>query len=178
MIERHAANAPGNWYVDTRCIDCSAAQTVAPGLIVEREGQSVFARLPETPEELRMAWRARLLCPTASIRTEGHLDAPEGIFPEKMTTDVYRLGFNAKSSYGAGRCLFTGDSLAWSFEHNDLTAFRKYCWSWRTQAESLQRLAGYEFEWILAGHGGSHRLPPAEMKDRLRALVERMKLLA
>jgi glyoxylase-like metal-dependent hydrolase (beta-lactamase superfamily II) len=283
MIERHAANAPGNWYVDTRCIDCSAAQTVAPGLIVERDGQSVFARQPETPEELRMAWRARLLCPTASIRTEGHLDAPEGLFPEKMTTDVYRLGFNAKSSYGAhsflirreagnlmvdsprwakavidkleewgglsdillthqddvadadryarrfrarvwiheadraaapyadqilngespcdidetlvaipvpghtrgsvaylfaGRCLFTGDSLAWSFEHNDLTAFRKYCWSWRTQAQSLQRLAGYEFEWILAGHGGSHRLPPVEMKDRLRALVERMKLLA
>ena len=38
------ANAPGNWYIDTRCTDCSAARTVAPGLIVERDGQSVFER--------------------------------------------------------------------------------------------------------------------------------------
>ena len=37
MSERHRANAPGNWYIDTRCTDCSAARTVAPGLIVEKE---------------------------------------------------------------------------------------------------------------------------------------------
>ena len=66
--ERHILNAPGEWYVDTDCIDCSAARTVAPGLIVEGGGQSVFARQPETEEDLMMAWRARLLCPTA-LRT-------------------------------------------------------------------------------------------------------------
>jgi len=279
QIKRHPANAPGTWFVDTRCIDCSAAQTVAPGLIVERNGQSVFAKQPETPEELRMAWRARLLCPTASVRTEAHMAVPDGIFPEKITDCVYRLGYNARSSYGAhaylmrretgnvmvdsprwakrvvnqlevwgglseillthqddvadadryaryfgarvwihwadrlaapyadqilagddpsaiddellaipvpghtrgsvaylfdNRCLFTGDSLAWSFERNDLTAFRSYCWSWRTQIKSLERLARFDFEWVLAGHGGSKHLLAGEMKARLASLVDRM----
>ncbi len=279
MTERHPLNAPGEWYVDTRCFDCSAARTVAPGLIVERGGQSVFARQPETSDELRMAWRARLLCPTASVRTERHADVPDGVFPEEMTVDIYRLGYNARSSYGAHsylvrrevgnamvdsprwtkmvvdqleawgglsdivlthrddvadadryaahfgarvwihaadraaapyadnilvdeeptaidddllaipvpghtrgsvvylfdrRCLFTGDSLAWSFERNDLTAFRTYCWSWRAQTQSLRRLRDYEFEAVFAGHGGSRILPADEMKARLKALVDRM----
>lgn len=56
---------------------------------------------PETPEELVMAWRAPLLCSTASVRTESRSNPPEGIFPQKMTEGVYRLGYNAKSSYGA-----------------------------------------------------------------------------
>jgi glyoxylase-like metal-dependent hydrolase (beta-lactamase superfamily II) len=101
MPERHADNAAGNWYIDTRCIDCSAARTAAPGLIVARGGQSVFVRQPETAEEQMMAWRARLLCPTASVRTETRQDTPAGVFPEKMTEAVYRLGYNARSSYGA-----------------------------------------------------------------------------
>jgi glyoxylase-like metal-dependent hydrolase (beta-lactamase superfamily II) len=101
MIARHSKNAPGDWYVDTRCTDCGAARDVAPGLIVEQDGQSVFARQPKTKEELLMAWRARLLCPTASVRSESHSDAPEGAFPQKLAPNVYRLGYNAASSYGA-----------------------------------------------------------------------------
>ena len=279
MTERHPANAPGEWYVDRRCTDCSAARTIAPGLIVEKDGQSVFARQPKTKDELMMAWRARLLCPTASVRTELRADIPDGVFPEEMTTDVYRLGFNAASSYGAHsflirgrwgnamvdsprftravtahleasggldhvllthrddiadaeryakhfaarvwihkadrsaarfatdileglesreiedgllaipvpghtkgsvaylydrRCLFTGDTLAWSFEDDDLTAFRDYCWySWTEQVKSLRRLLGHPFEWVLAGHGGSKHLPREEMHSGLAALVAR-----
>src|ERR1700686_1762840 len=101
MSERHRANAPGNWYIDTRCTDCSAARTVAPGLIVEKDGQSVFARQPETEAEVRMAWRARLLCPTASVRTREAAEIPDGVFPEAMTEGVYRLGYNAASAAGA-----------------------------------------------------------------------------
>jgi glyoxylase-like metal-dependent hydrolase (beta-lactamase superfamily II) len=281
MTQRHSANAPGDWYIDTRCTDCSAARTVAPGLIIEKGGQSVFARQPETPEEVLMAWRARLLCPTASVRSQRRTEMPDGVFPEPMTNRVYRLGYNAASSYGAhsflirrdsgnamvdaprftqavsaqleewggladillthrddigdaeryakhfgarvtihkwdrarapfadnilegrevtplggdlvaipvpghtkgsvaylydGRCLFTGDSLAWSFKENDLTAWRDYCWySWPEQTKSLGRLLGYSFEWVLAGHGGSKGLAPADMHARLKALVERMK---
>ena len=281
MTQRHSANAPGDWYIDTRCTDCSAARTVAPGLIVEKGGQSVFARQPETPEEVLMAWRARLLCPTASVRSQRRTEMPDGVFPEPMTNRVYRLGYNAASSYGAhsflirrdggnamvdaprftqavtaqleewggladillthrddigdaeryakhfgarvtihkwdrarapfadnilegrevtplggdlvaipvpghtkgsvaylydGRCLFTGDSLAWSFKENDLTAWRDYCWySWPEQTKSLGRLLGYSFEWVLAGHGGSKGLAPVEMHARLKALVKRMK---
>lgn len=281
MPKRHPENAPGDWYIDTRCTDCTAARTVAPGLIVERDGQSVFARQPKTKEELRMAWRARLLCPTASVRTEAHADAPDGVFPEAMTENVYRLGYNAAHSYGAHsflirrandnamidaprwtravalqleewgglqhillthrddiadaeryakafgarvwiheydrsaarfasnilkgrepfeitpglvaipvpghtkgsvvylydeRCLFTGDSLAWDFEEDDLIAWREYCWySWPELTKSLMRLLDYPFEWVLAGHGGSKGLTRADMHARLARLVEKMK---
>jgi glyoxylase-like metal-dependent hydrolase (beta-lactamase superfamily II) len=82
-------------------MDCGAARTVAPGLIVEGGGQSVFARQPRSADELTMAWRARLLCPTASVRTGSHIDVPDGVFPEEMTKGIYRLGYNAKSAYGA-----------------------------------------------------------------------------
>jgi glyoxylase-like metal-dependent hydrolase (beta-lactamase superfamily II) len=108
MTERHPANAPGDWYIDKRCTDCGAARDVAPGLIVEKDGQSVFARQPKTDGERIMAWRARLLCPTASVRTQSHADAPDGVFPERLTNGVYRLGFNAASSYGAHSFLIRG----------------------------------------------------------------------
>ena len=280
MTERAPGNAAGSWYVDRSCIDCSAARTVAPGLIVRRGGQSVFARQPGTPEEITMAWRARLLCPTASVRSTEKGDAPPDVFPEPMTEGVWRLGYNARESYGAhsfalrrhegnvmvdaprwtqrlaamfeawgglaeillthrddvadagryaahfgarvwiheddrdaapyatdiltgreptriagdllvipvpghtrgsvvylydGRCLFTGDSLAWSFERDDLAAFRDVAWwSWPEQLKSLSRLLDHDFEWVLAGHGGSERRPPAEMRARLAAMLERL----
>ena len=101
MRQRHPSNAPGAWYVDSDCINCKAAQTVAPHLIVERDGQSVFAHQPEGAAELTAAWRARLLCPTASIHAEGPSDPPPDIFPEPMTEGVFRLGFNARNSWGA-----------------------------------------------------------------------------
>ena len=281
MPDRHPENAPGDWYVDQNCIDCSAARTVAPGLIVSGGGQSVFARQPASPDELLQAWRARLLCPTASVRTQRRATPPAGAFPEEMTAGVFRLGYNAKSSFGAhsflirraegnvmvdaprwasqvvsaleqaggvhdillthrddvadaeryakhfsarasiheteidaapyatrifrgrdpvsldhdlvaipipghtkgsvaylwqDRCLFTGDSLCWSFEESDLHAFRDFCWySWDEQRLSLARLLDYRFEWVLAGHGGSHGAPYEEMRSRLRGLLERMK---
>lgn len=109
MTRRHKANAPGEWYIATNCTDCSAARTVAPGLIIERDGQSVFARQPETEDELRMAWRARLLCPSASIHTEHKLPQPKGVFPEQMAPDVLRLGYNAAQAAGAHSFLVQRD---------------------------------------------------------------------
>ncbi len=280
MRERHAGNAPGDWYVDTACINCKAAQTVAPGLIVERDGQSVFARQPKTRAELTLAWRARLLCPTASVHATSDGEPPADAFPEAMTDRIYRLGYNARNSWGAHsffiarergnamvdaprwtkpvvtaiermgglatvllthrddvadaeryaahfgarvfiheadrdaapyasdvlrgrepsaldpdlrviplpghtkgsvaylfeeRCLFTGDSLSWSFEREDLRASKDVCWySWTEQTESLRRLVAQHFEWIFAGHGGSIHLPADAMRARLEALVARM----
>ncbi|PWC54840.1 MBL fold metallo-hydrolase, partial [Azospirillum sp. TSO22-1] len=228
---------------------------------------------PATPEERMQAWRARLACPTASVRTESHEEVPEAVFPEHMCDGVHRLGYNARSSYGThsflirraagnlmvdaprwtravvgpleawggisdillthrddigdaeryarhfdahvwiheadrdaapfadrtiagivpvrvhvdllaipapghtegsvaylydGRCLFTGDTLAWSFERDDLTAWREVCWwSWPEQLRSLRRLCDHRFEWVFAGHGGSRQLPADDMAARL-----------
>ena len=57
------------------------------------------------------------------------------------------------------RWLFSGDSLAWSHEREDLVAFRGACWySWAEQTLSLDRLASaHRFSWLLPGHGARRR---------------------
>jgi glyoxylase-like metal-dependent hydrolase (beta-lactamase superfamily II) len=279
---RNPDSAPGDWYVDTACIDCGASRHVARGLVVERHGKSVFARQPSSPEERLAAWRAVLVCPTASVRSETKQARPEAtIFPQELTRGVWRCGFNARSSFGAHsyfakrpsgnllvdsprfatelvkwfeeaggvahvllshrddvadarkyaerfrarvwihhddrsaapyatdllqgespstiapglvaipvpghtrgsvvylldeRVLFSGDSLAWSMEDQDLVAFRDACWySWVALTASLAKLADYRFEWVLPGHGWPARLAEEEMNARLRALVARMR---
>ena len=74
------------------------------------------------------------------------------------------------------RWLFTGDSLAWSHDRQDLTAFRDACWwSWTEQTGSLDRLARtVRFEWVLPGHGAQVRLDPEVAHRRLLGLVQRM----
>ena len=99
---RNPDSAPGDWYVDTACIDCGASRHVAPELIVERNGKSVFARQPKTAAERLAAWRAVLVCPTASVRSATKQPRPQAtIFPHEITEGVWRCGFNARSSFGA-----------------------------------------------------------------------------
>jgi glyoxylase-like metal-dependent hydrolase (beta-lactamase superfamily II) len=98
---RNPASAPGDWYIDDRCIDCAASREVAPGLIVRRDGKSVFARQPASADEERAAWRAALLCPTASIGTESRRPQPPALFPQQVAPQVYRCGYNAHVSFGA-----------------------------------------------------------------------------
>ncbi|MGQ0658569.1 MAG: MBL fold metallo-hydrolase [Chromatiales bacterium] len=281
LKDRNPDSAAGDWYIDTHCINCAASRTMAPGLIVSRNGKSVFARQPETAKEEEAAWRAVLVCPTGSVGTVGHRPPPGDLFPQELAPGVFRCGYNARSSWGAhsyfivrttgnllvdaprftrklvnvfraaggvagilltheddvadadgyakelgakvwiheqdrgaapyatdliagetpvpvsdsvlaipvpghtrgsvvylldDTYLFTGDSLAWNFERQDLTAFRDACWySWEEQTRSLQRLTAYRFEWVLAGHGGSIHLPADDMERRLQALVKRMR---
>jgi len=74
-----------------------------------------------------------------------------------------------------GSVAFTGDSLAWSHERQDLTAFKGACWySWPKQLASLERLAAAARpSWVLPGHGARCQLDPEELHDRLLALVAR-----
>jgi glyoxylase-like metal-dependent hydrolase (beta-lactamase superfamily II)/ferredoxin len=74
-----------------------------------------------------------------------------------------------------GEVAFTGDSLAWSYDRGDLTAFRGACWySWPAQLASLERLAdSAPFSWVLPGHGARCQLPASELHARLLALVAR-----
>ena len=99
---RNTDSAPGDWYIDTACIDCGASRHVAPNLIAERHGKSVFVRQPTTREEQLAAWRAVLVCPTASVRSETKQPRPQTtIFPQEITESVWRCGFNSRSSFGA-----------------------------------------------------------------------------
>jgi glyoxylase-like metal-dependent hydrolase (beta-lactamase superfamily II)/ferredoxin len=67
-----------------------------------------------------------------------------------------------------GTYLFTGDHLAWSPRRRALTAFRDACWySWPEQIQSMRRLRGYPFSWVLPGHGRIHRAEPEAMRKSL-----------
>jgi glyoxylase-like metal-dependent hydrolase (beta-lactamase superfamily II) len=100
---RHPAGAPGPWFVDDRCIDCDAARHVAPGLIARNPGDGVsyFLRQPSTPEEIDMAWRAVFVCPTRSIGHESLRRPEHPVFPQDLGDGVFRLGHNARESFGA-----------------------------------------------------------------------------
>ncbi|MCZ6844443.1 MAG: MBL fold metallo-hydrolase [Alphaproteobacteria bacterium] len=97
---RNPASAPGDWFIDTACIDCGAAPNEAPGLIVRHGGACIFARQPATPAEEESAFRAMQVCPTASVQTQSKRRSPR-LFPRQWAPDIFQLGFNARSSYGA-----------------------------------------------------------------------------
>lgn len=74
------------------------------------------------------------------------------------------------------RFLFTGDHLSFDRDQQRLAASENYCWhSWPQQIESIEKLAAYDFEWVLPGHGQRVRLPAAEMKRQVAKLVQRMR---
>lgn len=89
------------WEVNARCINCMASRTMAPDLIEERGGRSAFIRQPMTDDEVIAAWRALEVCPTGAVRAPYGSTKPMGLFPQELTADVFRLGFNARASYGA-----------------------------------------------------------------------------
>ncbi len=75
--------------------------------------------------------------------------------------------------------LFTGDHLAWSPERQTLIAFRDACWySWPKQTESMARLLGYRFEWVLPGHGRIHHGSAQMMHQHLERCVRWMQQTA
>ncbi|HXP91889.1 MAG TPA: MBL fold metallo-hydrolase [Candidatus Binatia bacterium] len=72
------------------------------------------------------------------------------------------------------RYLFTGDHLAYDTDAQRLVAWRDVCWySWPKQLESLEKLAAYDFTWVLPGHGKRIHQSPDVMRTQLHRLVER-----
>ena len=96
-------NVPGDFFVDSSCIDCDACRQIAPEVFAEDGDASIVFHQPETSEETKRALMALVACPTGSIGTTEHHDAHVGIdaFPELIADNVYYCGFNAESSFGA-----------------------------------------------------------------------------
>ncbi len=70
------------------------------------------------------------------------------------------------------RVLFTGDHLAWSPTRQTLTAFPSVAWySWARQTESMVKLAKYDFEWVLPGHGSLHHDTKQNMRYHLQSCI-------
>lgn len=73
------------------------------------------------------------------------------------------------------RYLFTGDHLAFSRQLGHLGAFREVCWySWTEQIKSMQKLARYDFEWVLPGHGRRYHSDIQTMRSQMQQCLDWM----
>jgi glyoxylase-like metal-dependent hydrolase (beta-lactamase superfamily II)/ferredoxin len=104
---RLATNAPGDFFVDSSCIDCDTCRWMAPGVFDRAEEQSRVHHQPATAAELEAARLALLACPTGSIRTEAKHDlaAARMAFPLLVDEDVFHCGYHSESSFGAASYL-------------------------------------------------------------------------
>ncbi len=66
-------SVPGEYYVDTECIDCDLCREVAPENFErdEDEGHSFVAKQPESDDERAQCEEARDSCPVEAIGSDG-----------------------------------------------------------------------------------------------------------
>jgi glyoxylase-like metal-dependent hydrolase (beta-lactamase superfamily II)/ferredoxin len=108
LSQRRLENVPGDFYIDSTCIDCDTCRWMTPEVFHRDRDQSAVFHQPANPEERLRAMQALLACPTASI---GTMDKPSDIkvaqqsFPIPVTENVYHCGYHAESSYGAASYL-------------------------------------------------------------------------
>ncbi len=104
-------NVPGDFFVDSTCIDCDACRIFAPTVFSDDGAQSSVYHQPHTPEEILAAEKALISCPTASIGTVAKHDmrAAVAALPELIADEVYRCGYTSESSFGAVAYLIRRD---------------------------------------------------------------------
>jgi glyoxylase-like metal-dependent hydrolase (beta-lactamase superfamily II)/ferredoxin len=105
-------NAPGDFFVDSTCIDCDACRQIAPSVFHDVGSQSAVSHQPEDDEELLAAQKALIACPTASIGSVAKHDMHRALdaYPERIADDVHRCGYTSESSFGAFSYLIQRDS--------------------------------------------------------------------
>jgi glyoxylase-like metal-dependent hydrolase (beta-lactamase superfamily II)/ferredoxin len=166
----------GNWLIDSpRFVEPLARQIAAKGglryiFLTHRDDVADAARYAERFGAERIIHRLELAAQPDAERVI------EGFAPVKLAP-----GFLAIPTPGhtRGHCallhrefLFTGDHMWWSRNRGRLTASRDVCWhSWSEQVRSVALLAGYEFEWVLPGHGERAHFPAGEMRTRMAQLI-------
>src|SRR5215216_8087089 len=95
-------NIPGDFFVDSTCIDCDACRQIAPGVFGETATTSFVKSQPRSVIERRQALQALLSCPTGSIGNLGANDAKAVMrdFPLLIEGSVFYCGYNSPKSYG------------------------------------------------------------------------------
>jgi glyoxylase-like metal-dependent hydrolase (beta-lactamase superfamily II)/ferredoxin len=100
--KRVPENVPGDFFVDSTCIDCDACRQIAPAVFGEAAETSFVKAQPVSPADRRQALRALLACPTGSIGCLGPEDVKAAMkdFPLLIEEPVYYCGYNSPKSYG------------------------------------------------------------------------------
>jgi len=105
---RLTANAPGDLFVDDRCIACDTCRQLAPATFGGGEDEPSFvSRQPADPAARRRALLALVSCPVAAIGSESKAGMAEAAaaLPVEQAPGVLRCGYAAESSFGAAAWL-------------------------------------------------------------------------
>lgn len=101
--KRLAENAPGDFFVDSTCIDCGTCRQVAPATFADGRDTSFVHSQPISDAEAHRARMALVACPVAAIGTRAKhaVGAARASFPEPLEDGVHYCGWAADASYGA-----------------------------------------------------------------------------
>lgn len=73
VTNKYPDNIPGQFYVDSQCIDCDLCRETAPNNFTRNEegGYSYVAKQPDTPAEEFQCQQAKVDCPVEAIGDNG-----------------------------------------------------------------------------------------------------------
>ena len=105
--QRLATNTPGDFFVDSTCIDCDQCREISPSVFGDGDGHASVRRQPESPDDLRSALRALVTCPVGAIGSGRRHDLQPIVagFPLPLDRQVYFCGFASPDSFGASSYL-------------------------------------------------------------------------
>ena len=100
--KRVPESVPGDFFVDSTCINCDACRQIAPSVFGEAGETSFVKAQPVLSADRRLALRAVLARPTGSIGCLGDDDAKAVMkdFPLLIEEPVFYCGYNSPKSYG------------------------------------------------------------------------------
>lgn len=105
---------------------------------------------------------------TRAVETRIEGEAPMALAPDLLVVPVPGHTAGSMCLLAAGRYLFSGDHVAWDPARGRLEAFRDACWyDWGETTRSMRRLAAFDFEWVLPGHGARCHFPADAMKREI-----------
>jgi len=100
-------NVPGDFFVDSSCIDCDQCRQIAPDTFSQVGDQAAVYLQPTDRKAEFSALKALVTCPTASIGVTAEHPIQEAVhaFPDLIEDDVYFCGYASESSFGASSYL-------------------------------------------------------------------------
>src|SRR5213076_3414170 len=109
------ANADGDFFVDSTCIDCDACRQIAPAVFGQAPETSFVKAQPVASADRRQALRALLACPTGSIGCLGDDDVKAVMkdFPLLVEEPVFYCGYNSPKSYGGNSYFIRHHAANW-----------------------------------------------------------------
>ena len=141
-VHAHPRNAPGNLFVDDRCIACDTCRRLAPETFGGDEDDAAFvARQPVSGAERRRALLALVSCPVAAIgaRDKAGIAEAARLLPVEVAPGVLDCGYAAESSFGAASWLLRRAG------GNVLVDSPRFA---RPLAERIRALGGVRFQFL------------------------------